>query len=82
MHFLKLTCSIEPFQDTLSIESFPDHAAALPVVTMESVRQANQHENRVSTLSHYYIMLIRPLQALPLARNNRKVLIFNNISKI
>ena len=41
-----------------------------------------KHGNRVSPLSPHYIMLIRLQQALPLARNNRKPLIFNNIFKV
>ena len=39
-------------------------------------------DDRVSPLSDHYIMLIRPQQALPLARNNSNLLIFNNIFKI
>ena len=39
-------------------------------------------DDRVSPLSDHKIMLIRPQQALPLARNNSKLLIFNNIEKI
>ena len=34
---------------------------------------------QLSPLSDHYIMLIRPQQALPLARNNSKLLIFNKI---
>ena len=39
-------------------------------------------DDRVSPLSDHYIMLTRLQQALPLARNNSKLLIFNNIFKI
>ena len=39
-------------------------------------------DDRVSPLSDSEIMLIRPQQALPLARNNSKLLIFNNVFKI
>ena len=36
-------------------------------------------DDKVSPLTDHKIMLIRPQQALPLARNNSKLLIFNNI---
>ena len=55
--------------------------AVLLVVTMETNKPAKRH-HRVSLLSPHYIMLIRPQQTLPLARNNRILLIFNYIFKI
>ena len=53
---------------------------AWPVVTMETVGQTNQRTMTAGAqaLSGHYIMLIRPLQALPLVRIYRKLL-FSNI---
>ena len=48
---------------------------AWPVVTMETVGQTNQRTvtTGAQALSAHYIMLIRPLQALPLVRIHRKL---------
>ena len=52
---------------------------AWPVVTMETVGQTNQLTvpAGAQALSAHYIMLIRPLQALPLVRIYRKLFISN-----
>ena len=54
---------------------------AWPVVTMETVGQTNQRTVTAGAqaLSAHYIMLIRPLQALPLVRIYRKLFIFKYI---
>ena len=54
---------------------------AWPVVTMETVGQTNQRTVTAGAqaLSAHYIMLIRPLQALPLVRIYRKLFILKYI---
>ena len=54
---------------------------AWPVVTMETVGQTNQRTVTAGAqaLSAHCIMLIRPLQALPLVRIYRKLFIFKYI---
>ena len=56
-------------------------SVAWPVVTMETVGQTNQRTVTAGAqaLSAHYIMLIRPLQALPLVRIYRKLFIFKYI---
>ena len=54
---------------------------AWPVVTMETFEQTNQRTMTAGAqaLSAHYIMLIRPVQALPLVRIYRKLSIFKYI---
>ena len=61
----------------VKIDSFP---VAWPVVTMETVGQTHQRTVTAGAeaLSAHYIMLIRPLQALPLVRIYRKLFNFLN----
>ena len=64
------------------IESFPDQKLASCHHGDSWTNKPAKHDDRVSPLSHHKIMLIRPHQALPFARNHRKLLMFNYISKI
>ena len=54
---------------------------AWPVVTMDTLGQTNQRTMTAGAqaLSGHYIMLIRPLQALPMVRIYRKLFIFKYI---
>ena len=64
---------------TLEIEFFSDQKLGSGHLGDSWTNKSAEHDDRVSPLSPKYIMLIRPQQALPLARINRKLLMFNYI---
>ena len=61
------------FDIFFSIESFPDQKLASGHHGDSWTNKPAKHDDRVSPLSPLYIILIRPQQTLPLARNNRKL---------